>query len=110
MTDLDIIAAVLDHARAHALVDTIGSVGVVDGTAHVYAGPGFGRERRDRFVRWCRSVGASVVETDTYYHRASGVLVDGTRVEVRVSVYACDEDPPADVVAVDLDEFEAVTS
>ena len=102
MSDLDVITAVLDHARAHALVNTISSVGVVGGTASVYVSGAVGRERRVAFLRWCRSVGATVVETDTYYHCGAGVLADGTPAEVRVAVYACEDEPPADLVTTDL--------
>lgn len=110
MSDLDILAAVLDHARAHRLVDTISSAGTGGGTASVYVSGTVGRERRVAFLRWCRSVGATVVETDTYYHRGAGVLADGTPVDVRVAVYACDDEPPTDLVTTDLDALEEVWS
>lgn len=110
MTDLDVIAAVLDHARAHSLARTIGSVGVVGEAAHLFVGYGIDRDGRlDQFVRWCRSVGAEVVETGTYYHEATGRLTDGTRVVLKLNI-STDNDPPTDVVATPLTYFAEVWS
>lgn len=81
-TDLDELAAIVEHAKQHDLADTIGSVGtgerIVTPTVYV-------RGTR-AFIRWAKSIGADeVTRTFTDYFRASGKMINGRDCEVSIA-------------------------
>lgn len=87
-TDLDELAAIIEHAKQHDLIDTISSVGtgehIVEPILYLSGVRGF--------VRWATSIGADQVEiTETgFYFQARGKLTAGWEVALRIANYKAD--------------------
>lgn len=80
-TDLDELAAVIEHAKQHDLIDTINSVGtggrIIEPTVYVTG--------VRAFLRWAASIGTEKVEiNDLGIRFADGKLCDGWAASVRL--------------------------
>lgn len=80
-TDLDELAAIIEHAKQHDLIDTINSVGtggrIIEPSVYVTG--------VRAFLRWATSIGTEKVESaDTGIRFADGKLCDGRAASVRL--------------------------